>query len=125
MVRFSAMTENHVAVVDMAPFYILNEPTDIENGQSAEILIGYKLSQNYPNPFNPATTIKYNLPKSCNVVLNVYNLSGQKIKTLVNGFQKMGEHEITWQPAGLLSGIYSYRLQVHEISEIKTLILHK
>ena len=89
------------------------------------IPVDFVLYQNYPNPFNPATTIKYNLLKSGDVIFNIYNLAGQNIKTLVNGFQKMGEHEITWQPEGLPNGIYFYRLQAGDYLESKKLILQK
>lgn len=91
------------------------------------------LKQNYPNPFNPATTIRYNLNKSSNVILKIYNPTGQLLVTLVNSFQTEGEHEITWQPKGLPSGIYFYRLQADDpstssgqrFSETKKLILQK
>ena len=85
----------------------------------------YILHQNYPNPFNPLTTIRYNIQKSSNVILKVYNLTGQELETLVNGCQMTGEHEITWQPGGLPNGIYFYRLQAGEFSETKKLILQK
>ncbi|UCE08282.1 MAG: T9SS type A sorting domain-containing protein, partial [bacterium] len=78
---------------------------------------GFKLQQNYPNPFNPSTTIKYNLIESSNVILKIYNLGGQKVATLDNGFKIAGEHDINWQPKGLPSGIYFYRLQAGEYSE--------
>lgn len=85
----------------------------------------FKLYQNYPNPFNPTTTIKYNLHKSNDVTLKIYNLIGQELETLVNGFQTAGKHEINWQPNGLPSGIYFYRLQSGEFSQAKKLILQK
>jgi hypothetical protein len=84
-----------------------------------------RLLQNYPNPFNPSTTLEYHLDKSSNVLLKIYNLSGQEIEMLVNGFQTVGEHVLTWHPKGLASGIYFYRLQAGEISETKKLILQK
>ena len=84
------------------------------------------LKQNYPNPFNPATTIKYNLNKLSNVILKIYNPSGQHLETLVNGYQTEGEHEITWQPKGLASGIYFYKLQVgDDFFETKRMLLIK
>jgi len=59
------------------------------------------------------------------VHLNIYDLSGQKIETLVNGYQTSGEHEVTWTAEGLSSGIYFYRLQTGQCSDIKKLILLK
>jgi photosystem II stability/assembly factor-like uncharacterized protein len=100
--------------------------TDIEKIQTTTLPASVTLSQNYPNPFNPSTMIAYNLPKSSNVTLKIYNLAGQELETLVNDFQTAGEHQITWQPKGLPSGIYFYRLQTgHEFSETRKLIFQK
>jgi hypothetical protein len=85
----------------------------------------FRLSQNYPNPFNPTTTIKYSLRNPSNVILKIYNLSGQEIETLINEFHTTGDHEITWQPQGLSSGIYFYKLQAGKFSDTKKLILQK
>ena len=109
----------------------LTQPTSVDYKQKT--IKDFNLMQNYPNPFNPATTIRYNLKKPDNVIVTVYNVSGQKIKTLVNGYQSVGEHELTWQPKGLSSGIYFYRLQAGDpstssgqrFSETKKLILQK
>jgi V8-like Glu-specific endopeptidase len=83
------------------------------------------LSQNYPNPFNPSTIIKYNLKKANDVGLKIYSISGQEIEILVNGFQTIGEYEISLQPKGMPSGIYFYRLQAGEFSETRKLIFQK
>ena len=109
----------------------LCEPTGVLN--SMEISEDYALGQNYPNPFNPSTTIKYNLKKSGPVHLKIYNLNGQIIETLVDRYQKKGVHEIVWQPKGLASGLYFYRLQAGDpstgsgqrFSETKKLLLQK
>jgi len=97
----------------------------LENENVAEIPHDFTLHQNYPNPFNPSTTIKYNLQNSSNVELKIFDLAGKEIETLINGFQTAGEHETTWQPEGLPSGIYFYRLQSDSFSETKKLILQK
>ena len=65
---------------------------------------------NYPNPFNPATTINYNLSQNSNVLLQVYNLKGQLIETLVNQNQAAGQHSVTWNAVNQSSGIYFYQL---------------
>ena len=83
----------------------------------------FQLFQNYPNPFNPSTTIKYNLIESSNVILKIYNLDGQEVAILDNGFKIAGVHDIDWQPNGLPNGIYIYRLQVGNYSETRKLIL--
>jgi hypothetical protein len=95
--------------------------------------INTTLLQNYPNPFNPATTIKYHLNKSNFVILKIYNIAGQELETLFNGFQSNGDYQLVWQPKGLPSGVYFYRLQVGDpstgsgqrFSETKKLILQK
>lgn len=87
--------------------------------------LNLRLSQNYPNPFNPVTTIKYYLSEPDNVIIKIYNIAGQEIETLINGYQLEGEHIIEWCPKGLPSGTYLYRLQTSEFSETKTLILQK
>jgi hypothetical protein len=58
-------------------------------------------------------------------VLNIYNLAGQEVAKLVNELQSAGEHEITWQPKRLPSGLYFYQIQTEEYSETKKLILQK
>jgi len=92
---------------------------------SSSTPINNNLFQNYPNPFNPSTTINYYLQKSNNVILKIYNLTGQEIETLINGYQIAGAHKITWQPKGLPSGIYFYNLKAGDFSETKKLILQK
>ena len=69
------------------------------------------LNQNYPNPFNPSTTISYTLDSSTNVRLNVYDITGRKVATLVNGRQAAGAQEVRFDASSLASGVYIYRLQ--------------
>lgn len=85
----------------------------------------FALYQNYPNPFNPSTRIKYQLSKPSRITLTIYNLAGQEIATLVNEFQPISEYEINWQPKGLVSGLYFYKIQAGDFSEAKKLILQK
>lgn len=75
-----------------------------------------ELSQNYPNPFNPSTTIRFGLPEEGRIRLTVYNMLGQRVMELFNGFARAGYHTITWQglnEAGhrAASGVYIYRLE--------------
>lgn len=83
---------------------------------SSQIPKAFALYQNYPNPFNPSTTIKYDLPRGSNVVLKIYNMLGQEIRTLINKHQTVGYKSLTWDGKDNLgqlvsSGIYIYRLQ--------------
>jgi hypothetical protein len=72
----------------------------------------FRLAQNYPNPFNPATTIRFSVPTSAQTSLNVYDMGGRLVNTLVNGQLEAGNHQVTWDASGLPSGLYVYRLTV-------------
>jgi len=91
----------------------------------------FALKDNYPNPFNPSTTIKYALPEGAQVKLEVYNVVGQVVRTLVSGHQNAGRYAIQWDATNdsghsLSSGIYFYRLQAgSEFTEVKKMLLLK
>ena len=70
----------------------------------------FMLYQNYPNPFNPETAIGYRLSAISQVNLNIYNIVGQKVTTLVSERQPAGRYEVTWDASGFASGVYLYRL---------------
>jgi hypothetical protein len=90
----------------------------------------FSLSQNYPNPFNPVTTIAYSLPERSQVMLEIFNVLGQRVKTLVSAVQPAGRHSIVWdakdeQGKDVASGIYFYRLEAGEFSESKKMVILK
>jgi hypothetical protein len=87
--------------------------------------VQFELAQNYPNPFNPSTTIKFALPQSSNVTLKVYNALGQEVSTLINQFMESGLHTINFDASNLNSGIYFYRLDSGQFSEVKKMTLIK
>lgn len=78
--------------------------------EQTELVKGIRLEQNYPNPFNPSTTISYTLDATANVSLEVYDLMGRKVSTLVQGRQTAGEQTINFDASTLASGVYVYRL---------------
>ncbi|MBI4548287.1 MAG: T9SS type A sorting domain-containing protein, partial [Ignavibacteriae bacterium] len=90
----------------------------------------YALEQNYPNPFNPETRIRYQLSKRSHVVLEIYNLLGQRIRTLVDEEQRTGVHAVVWTGINdigysVASGVYIYRLRAGDfISNRKLLLIH-
>jgi uncharacterized protein (DUF1501 family) len=83
----------------------------------------FSLSQNYPNPFNPSTVIRYVLPRTSNVRLEVFAISGQRIATLVDGTRGAGEHDVTFSANGLASGVYIYRLEAGSFVESRKMTL--
>jgi hypothetical protein len=83
----------------------------------------FLLEQNYPNPFNPSTTIRYQLPVASEVKLEVYDVLGKKIATLVNERQSAGSYQVVWNASGLSSGTYFYRLQAGTFVETKKMML--
>lgn len=85
----------------------------------------FYLNQNYPNPFNPSTTIAYGLPDAGRVKLTVYNLLGEVVGTLVDGWKSAGSYTIQWQPSNLASGVYLYKLETAGKVEIKKMIFIK
>ena len=90
----------------------------------------YSLSQNYPNPFNPMTTIEYGLPEQSHATIEVFNVLGQRVRTLVSTIQPAGRHRVVWdgkdhQGKDVGSGIYFYRLQAGAFSESKKMVILK
>ncbi len=85
----------------------------------------FTLHGNYPNPFNPSTTIVYSLPKTANVRLQVYDVLGKEIATLIAEQQAPGEYRIPFNATDLGSGLYFYKLQVDNASDVRKMIYIK
>lgn len=86
---------------------------------------GLRLLQNYPNPFNPSTVIKYSIPEINDVKMNVYNLLGEHVTTLVNERQDKGNYEVNFDASMLSAGIYFYKVQAGKFTEIRKMIFLK
>ncbi|MEJ2658305.1 MAG: YCF48-related protein [Desulfobacterales bacterium] len=97
----------------------------IKDSQKEVAIENFKLSQNYPNPFNPTTTIKYNLPQSSVVLLQIFNNLGEKIKTIYSGPQTSGSHEVVFDGGSLPSGIYFYQITTKNFTQTKKCLLLK
>ncbi len=95
------------------------------DGPVAGLPKDYALYQNYPNPFNPSTVIRYALPRTDHVVLEIFTTTGQQVMTLVDSDQSAGEHEVTFTADGLASGAYLYRLRSGSFVDTKKFILLK
>ena len=90
----------------------------------------YKLGQSFPNPFNAATVINYQLPEKANVRIEVFDLSGHKVKTLVNDEQTAGYRSVVWNGTDdggstVPSGIYFYKITAGSFNDTKRMILSK
>ncbi|MBS4034508.1 MAG: T9SS type A sorting domain-containing protein [Ignavibacterium sp.] len=85
----------------------------------------FELAQNYPNPFNPATTIRFSLPQSTQIKLNVYNLLGQQIATIAEGLFEQGFHKVEFNASELPSGAYIYRIESANFVQVKKMVLIK
>ena len=90
----------------------------------------FELSQNYPNPFNPATTIEYSVPSRVRVSIDIFNIVGQKVKTLVDREVAAGSYTVIWEGTSdsgtaLATGIYLYRFKAADHIETKKMLLLK
>lgn len=95
------------------------------NQISSNVPNKFSLEQNYPNPFNPATNIKFNLPSAGMTKLYVYDALGRTVAELVNGELKAGSYEYNWSADNNTSGVYFYKLESGNYSEVRKMILIK
>jgi hypothetical protein len=102
-----------------------DQVTGIVEQHTGSLPAKYTLSQNYPNPFNPSTNISYAIPVSGNVSLKIYNILGQEVATVFQGFQKAGAYIANFDASKLASGVYLYRLQAGTFALAKKMILMK
>jgi hypothetical protein len=91
----------------------------------SEIPKDFSLYQNFPNPFNPTTQIRFDLAKSGLVKLNVYDISGKLVSTLINSTYSAGKYSTEFDAKNFASGIYFYKLETPDFTSIKKMILVK
>jgi len=97
---------------------------------STEVVAIATLDGNYPNPFNPSTTVKYSMEESANVSIDIYNIKGKKVKTLVNDIQSAGSHTEVWNGSNdkgetVGSGIYFMKMRAGNVESTKKMVLMK
>jgi hypothetical protein len=101
------------------------DPIGINTRISSKVPRNYMLYQNYPNPFNPSTTIKYDVMKTSDVKIIIYDALGRELETLVNENLKPGTYEIVWDASNYASGLYFYKLITDEFSVAHKMVLMK
>jgi len=90
---------------------------------NVEVPKEYSLNQNYPNPFNPVTKIKYDIPLNGNVSIKIYDINGRLINTLINEYKTAGRYEIDFNGKNLSSGVYYYKIESGNFSQVRKMIL--
>lgn len=85
----------------------------------------FSLSQNYPNPFNPSTAIEFSLPKGENVKLEIFDVLGRSVQTIINEYKEAGNYKVYFNASALPSGMYIYRIDAGAKSSVKKMILMK
>lgn len=107
------------------------DPTDVDDTEQPDepgtgsLPLAFALRQNSPNPFNPATGISYDLPRGGHVRLEIFNVLGNLVTTLVDEYQGAGQYVVTWDASRYASGMYLYRLTTDEFRETKKMIMLK
>jgi len=123
-IRDLSINGNHGDLVGDAILVTSDIPVSI-NEYSDQNSTKFYLSQNYPNPLNLSTTIEFTLPVQENVQIDIYNVTGQQIKTLLNRSLPAGQHKLQLNAENLSSGIYFYRIEAGKYSDVKKMILLK
>lgn len=123
---FSSFTVNRMQLMND----LLFDDGVNENNQSSQVIKEINLFQNYPNPANPSTTISFSLPEDSNIELSIFNVKGQKVKTLKKEYLSKGTHNIIWEGNDsnnnkVASGIYFYKLITKGQTYTKKMILMK
>lgn len=116
--------------IDIGCFEFGSQPWVSNDDQVVQGLNQLTLHQNYPNPFNPTTTISYSLPEATKLRLDIYNLKGQLVKTLVNTEVSAGLHSVVWNGkdmnnTAVASGVYFYRVSSQNGIQTKRMLLMK
>jgi hypothetical protein len=106
------------------------DPMGVDDENSGYLPQEYTLEQNYPNPFNPATEIEYSIPMRSDVVISVFNVLGQHVRSLFEGKRAAGTYQVVWDGKGddglpVATGVYLYRLQVDNQIKAKKMLLLK
>jgi hypothetical protein len=104
--------------------------TDVDENASFLLPHRFSVSQNCPNPFNPVTTIEYSLPRRSQVSIEIFNMLGQRVRSLVNESKSAGSYRIEWNGCDdadkpVSTGVYLYRFQADDVVQTKKMLLLK
>ncbi len=124
-IEFECVSENtsYILAAGNMLFQSIGTPTNVEERTSSWEPKEFSMAQNYPNPFNPSTHIRYDLPRTTHVHLEVFDLLGRIVAILVDETQEQGRKEVTFRGADLPSGVYFYRLSAGGRMEIRRMLL--
>ena len=121
-----ALANGLIYLADDSHFEILEVtqgPSGVEDTQPATVVSDYKIHSVYPNPFNATTKIVFDVAKAGHVTLQVYNIAGQKVQTLADGYYDAGRHTRVFQAGRLVSGIYFVHLDSNGIRDMRKAVL--
>ncbi len=121
--QFGSATVNQAGVAISNLKASIFTPVSIEDGNQS--VKSFNLEQNYPNPFNPSTVVRFTLDAGRQTSLKVYDLLGREVAVLVNGALPAGSHSVTFDAAGLPSGVYMYKLEAGGQSMTRRMTLVK
>ncbi len=124
-IEIRSIIDNELFAVSEESFSLVDSVNSIENVFPGIASDDFILHQNFPNPFNPVTTIAYELPHNSMVELNIYNITGEKVRTLLNDFQTAGSHQIEFNASNLSSGVYISEIKAGDVIQRKKLLLLK
>jgi hypothetical protein len=115
---------NYVFVADNTSLVILRYALT-GTAQSREVPINFSLSANHPNPFNAFTIIRYTLPSASDVTIDIYDILGRRVETLVQEEKAAGYHQVVWDASDRSSGIYFFKIEAGELVETRKMVLLK
>ena len=103
--------------------WTLDLPEAVAAEEEPEVPGAFQLHQNYPNPFNPATTITFEAPAASNVRIQVFDMAGRLVATVVDGQYEAGLHRVVWDASRHASGLYHYRMEAGAVVQTKSMTL--
>lgn len=123
-------SDTHDFIIIGAIAIVVSAATNSVAKQQINSIVDYNLGQNYPNPFNPSTTINYTVPVTSNVQIDIFDLNGRLVKTLINKTRNAGDHSVSWDgkdnsSVSVSTGTYFYQVRVGSFVQAKKMLLIK